>query len=441
MEKRKLSLFGAGLAAVLAVSGCAGSGNGVTTAEGTENRSQVQNTEAGEDTGALTFWSLFTGGDGEFMDTIIDEYNKTSPTQEVKSITMVWDDYYTKLQTSVAADKGPDIGVSHVSRIPELAELGVIDPIDDYIKQLGIVPEDIYIPAELESVTYNGQMYAVPLDMHGEILCFNSDIVKEAGIQLNEAGKLDINNKDQMKAVLDQIRAVVPEGGSTIAFPNQGTQPYRVWYSFYNQLGGAPVLNEDGTELTWDKDKALEALSYLDSLYKDGYIAPGIDDFQGLFESGKAGLLINGTVAVANLERLDQFNWEVQTFPAVFGKGACYVNSHSLILPHNKERSETESLEAVKFMQYATADGAYIWTGSGNIPANQAILNSEEYERIPHRSDYKAMADEGVYLFKSLNYSSIETGIIEVFNKVWMGDLTPEAAIDEAETVLKDNLS
>lgn len=457
MNKRHLKLFGIGLAAALTVSGCGASGQSAgtkgTSGEDTQagnaqtENAQAENTQAenesagADDTGALTFWSLFTGGDGEFMDDIIAEYNKTSPAQGVKSITMVWDDYYTKLQTSVAADKGPDIGVSHVSRIPELAELGVIDPIDDYISQLGIKPEDIYIPAELESVTYGGQIYALPLDMHGEILCFNSDIISKAGIQLNEAGKLDINSKDQMKEVLDKIRAALPEGGSTLAFPNQGTQPYRVWYSFYNQLDGAPILSEDGTELTWDKDKALEALTYLNSLYRDGYIAPGIDDFQGLFESGKAGLLINGTVAVANLERLDNFNWEVQTFPAVFGKPAGYVNSHSLILPRNKERSEEESLEAVKFMQYATADGAYIWSGSGNIPANQAILNSEEYEKIPHRSDYKAMAEEGVYLFQSLNYSSIENGLIEVFNKVWLGDLTPEAAVDEAETVLKDNLS
>lgn len=449
MKKKMLQLFGIGLLAALTVSGCGSSGSQTTAGEVTGTNAQTQaqtvqptqSEDTVDDTGALTFWSLFTGGDGEFMDDIIAEYNKTSPAQEVKSITMVWDDYYTKLQTSVAAGKGPDIGVSHVSRIPELAELGVIDPIDDYIGQLGIKPEDIYIPTELESVTYNGKMYAIPLDMHGEIFCFNSDLVKEAGIELDEAGKLKINSKEEMKSVLDQLRAVVPEGGSTIAFPNQGTQPYRVWYSFYNQLGGTPILSEDGTQLTWDKGKALEALTYLASLYKDGYIAPGIDDFQGLFESGKAGLLINGTVAVANLERLDNFNWQVQTFPAVFGKSACYVNSHSLILPHNKERSEAESLEAVKFMQYATADGAYIWTGSGNIPANQAILNSEEYEKVPHRSDYKAMAEDGVYLFKSLNYSSIENGIIEVFNKVWLGDLTPEAAIDAAETVLKDNLS
>ena len=72
------------------------------------------------DDGKLVFWSLFSGGDGTFMDQIISDYNGGSPKMGVQSIMLVWDDYYTKLQTAVAAGKGPDIGISHVSKLPEL---------------------------------------------------------------------------------------------------------------------------------------------------------------------------------------------------------------------------------------------------------------------------------------------------------------------------------
>ncbi len=43
------------------------------------------------------------------MSKMIEDYNGTSPTKQVQSIMLVWADYYTKLQTAVAADKGPDI--------------------------------------------------------------------------------------------------------------------------------------------------------------------------------------------------------------------------------------------------------------------------------------------------------------------------------------------
>ena len=67
------------------------------------------------DANKLVMWSLFSGGDGSFMTKMIEEYNGTNPTKQVQSIMLVWADYYTKLQTAVAAGKGPDMGISHAS--------------------------------------------------------------------------------------------------------------------------------------------------------------------------------------------------------------------------------------------------------------------------------------------------------------------------------------
>ena len=40
------------------------------------------------DENKLVMWSLFTGGDGEYMTKIIDDYNATSPSKQVQSITL-----------------------------------------------------------------------------------------------------------------------------------------------------------------------------------------------------------------------------------------------------------------------------------------------------------------------------------------------------------------
>ena len=81
--------------------------------------------------------------------------------------------------------------------------------------------------------------------------------------------------------------------------------PYRVWWATYYQLGGTPIVNDDGTEVTLDKDKAVEAAEFVKSLYDDGYVATGIDDHQKLFQSGKAGFLFGGTWAVGVMESTD----------------------------------------------------------------------------------------------------------------------------------------
>ena len=126
------------------------------------------------DENKLVFWSLFSGGDGGFMDEIIADYNSKGPSREVQSIMLVWADYYTKLQTAVAAGKGPDIGVSHVSKLPELVDQGVVEPIDSYLEQMGFDMSSVYASNSIDSVTFDGQIYAIPLDTHAEILYYLS---------------------------------------------------------------------------------------------------------------------------------------------------------------------------------------------------------------------------------------------------------------------------
>ena len=189
------------------------------------------------DENKLVMWSLFTGGDGEYMTKIIDDYNATSPSKQVQSITLVWADYYTKLQTAVAADKGPDVGLSHVSKLPELVDQGVVEPLNDYLDELGVDLSSMYTQNSLDSVTFDGEIYAIPLDTHAEVMYYNKDILEKAGVELNADGKLDIGSLDDFKAMLDKVKAVMGDGESPLSLPNTGDDPYRVWWATYLPAG------------------------------------------------------------------------------------------------------------------------------------------------------------------------------------------------------------
>lgn len=73
---------------------------------------------------SLSFWTLFDGGDGANMQALVDEFNKTHPDIEVKNTKLAWGEYYTKLVTAVGNGNGPDIGISHSSRLPDLIDQG-----------------------------------------------------------------------------------------------------------------------------------------------------------------------------------------------------------------------------------------------------------------------------------------------------------------------------
>lgn len=365
----------------------------------------VNNPEAVQvDENKLVFWSLFSGGDGGFMDEIIADYNSKGPSKEVQSIMLVWADYYTKLQTAVAAGKGPDIGVSHVSKLPELVDQGVVEPIDSYLEQLGFDMSSVYASNSIDSVTFDGQIYAIPLDTHAEILYYNTDILERAGVELNADGQLDINSWDDFKAIMDQCQAVLEDGETTLSMTNAGDDPYRIWWATYFQMGGTPLVNDDGTEVTLDVDIAKKAAETVKSLFDDGYIMEGIDDHQQLFQSGKAAFATCGTWATGAFEKTDNLNFGAQAWPKLFDNDSCWADSHTLILPVNPDRTEEESLAAVEFLIGASSDGGAIWAGSGQIPSNMSVLESQEYLDMPYRSSYKSALQTAVLPSKNPHF-------------------------------------
>ena len=420
-----------------ASTGDASTGEVDVNEDGTVNNPESVPTEEGK----LVFWSLFSGGDGGYMDKIIENYNGGTPKMSVQSIMLVWADYYTKLQTAVAAGKGPDIGVSHVSKLSELVEQGVVIPIDEYLDQLGVDLSKSYSQTSIDSVTFDGSTYAIPLDTHAEILYANTDIMEKAGVELNGDGQLDISSIEDFKAILDKIKAVIPDDGSTIAITNAGDDPYRLWWAVYFQMGGSGLVNDEGTAVTLDTDTAVKAAEFVKSLYDDGYIKEGIDDHQAFFQSGKAGLCIGGTWATGAFEGTDGLKFEAQPFPQLFENDACWADSHSLIIPYNKDRTEEETLAAVEFIVNVSGNGGAIWAQSGQIPSNLDVLDSEEYKALPYRSGYKSELEKAVMPTKNSNFYAMKAGIIASLDAVWTGQADAATAVENIKSELETNLN
>lgn len=401
----------------------------------------VNNPEAVQvDENKLVFWSLFSGGDGGFMDEIIADYNSKGPSREVQSIMLVWADYYTKLQTAVAAGKGPDIGVSHVSKLPELVDQGVVEPIDSYLEQMGFDMSSVYASNSIDSVTFDGQIYAIPLDTHAEILYYNTDILERAGVALNADGQLDINSWDEFKAIMDQCKAVLEDGETTLSMTNAGDDPYRIWWATYFQMGGTPLVNADGTEVTLDMDIAKKAAETVKSLFEDGYIIEGIDDHQQLFQSGKAAFATCGTWATGAFEKTENLNFGAQAWPKLFDNDSCWADSHTMILPVNPDRTEEETLAAVEFLVGVSGDGGAIWAGSGQIPSNMSVLESDEYLSMPYRSSYKSALQTAVLPSKNPHFYAMKDGIIENLNTYWTNVADVDTAIQGLYDELESNL-
>lgn len=400
----------------------------------------VNNPEAvAVDKDKLVLWSLFSGGDGEFMDKIIKQYNDTNPKKQVQSVMLVWADYYTKLSTAVAAGKGPDIGISHISKLPELVDQGIVIPIDDYAKNSG-TDWSKYTDSMNAGVTFDGQHYAMPLDTHAEIMFANKDLIQKAGLTLNAEGQLDVKNADDFRSMLGKLKAVVPSGSSALALPQKGDDPYRVWWATYFQMGGAPLVNEAGDKVTMDKTIAVKAADFVKSLFTDGYIEPGIEDHQKLFQGGQGGLMFGGTWATGAFEQTKGLNFVAQPFPQLFDKDACWADAHTMTIPVKKDRSEEDTQAAVDFINYVSSKGALTWAGSGQIPSNLDVQASADYKAMPYRSKYAVAAKTAVLPSKNPHFYAMKDAIIKNLDTIWTDQTSSADAINNIFSELESNL-
>jgi multiple sugar transport system substrate-binding protein len=386
------------------------------------------------DPNKLVFWSLFAGGDGAWMDRIIENFNATGPARQVQPVMLVWADYYTKFGTAVAARKGPDIGVSHIARLPELVEQGMVIALDDYAAKAGVNWND-FAPAMVEGITFDGKKYAMPLDTHAEIMYLNLDKFNAAGITLND-GQLPIANSAEFKAILDKIKPTLGAGESVISLTQQGDDPYRVWWAVYFQMGGTPLVNEEGTQITLDEAIAVKAADYIKSLYTDGYILPGIDDHQRFFQDGRAALLFGGTWATGAFSEVQGLNFSAQPYPRLFGTNdACWADAHVFVIPTKQSRNAANTQAAVDFTFWAVTKGGAVWAQSGQIPSNIPVQSSADFVALPYRSGYAKAASTAVLPSRNVNFGAFKDSIIQNLNTIWTDQATSTAAI---KTILSE---
>ncbi|SNU02170.1 carbohydrate ABC transporter substrate-binding protein, CUT1 family [Ruaniaceae bacterium KH17] len=451
MKKRIVSLAAAAILSTTALAACGSSDDtdGNTAGGGTEATDSadgdaagggeadvnedgtVNNPEAVEvDPNKLVFWSLFSGGDGGFMDQIIEDYNGTSPSQQVQSVMLVWADYYTKLTTAVATGNGPDIGVSHISKLPELVEKGVVIAIDDYADAAGTNWAD-YPDNSLEGVTFDGSKYAIPLDTHAEIAYANLDYFADAGIELDANGQLPVSNADDFAEILGKLKDVVGDGGTALSLPQTGDDPYRTWWATYFQLGGTPIISDDGTEVTLDKTTAAEAADYVKSLYDDGYVQPGITDHQKLFQDGSAGMMFGGTWANGAFEATEGLNFQPMLFPSLFGDNqAAWADSHVLIIPTNDDRTEEETQAAVDFINWVASEGGLTWAASGQIPSSSTVTSDPAFLELPNRDFYLEAKELAVLPAQSASFYGLKDAMIRNLDTIWNEQTDSTSAID-----------
>jgi GH43 family beta-xylosidase len=116
----------------------------------------------------ITFWSPFSGGDGQFMDALVQQYNNENTDHvKVEQINNNSGDYYTKLATAIVTEEAPDIAIVHSSKYSQYTPAGFLTDMNELALEAGVHWED-FNPTIMKSTVMNDKHYGIPLDTHLE---------------------------------------------------------------------------------------------------------------------------------------------------------------------------------------------------------------------------------------------------------------------------------
>ena len=362
----------------------------------------------------MNYWNLFSGGDGSRMTEMVGAIDT-----RLDAVTLAWGTpYYTKLAMAAAGGRAPDLAILHLSRLPGFAPLGLLDPFDDDLLAANSLTSDRFPPAVWDPARHNGRTYAVPLDTHPLVLFYNTELCGKAGLLQNGTLK-PIRGPEELINAFDKA-------GLALAAARD-VNPWRLFWTLYRQQNGQGLL---------DDTKALTALRLLAKIgattrFTDNNAAVA------LFGSGQAGFFWNGEWELPTFQE-QHTPFDVAPFPQVYDRPAVHADSHSFVLPHQRNRDPQRTAQTVGAIAELISQ-SLTWARGGHIPAYQPVADSQAYQALLPQANYRSAAtqaelDPPVWFAGAA--SDLQSAAGATIGAVLGGTKSPDAALGELKATL-----
>ena len=386
-------------------------------------------------------WNLFGGGDGARLGEMQSEFVRSNPEIDLEATTLTWGSpYYTKLSMAAVGGRPPEVAVLHLTRLSTYATAGLLEPLDPEVLSEYDIGPDKFLPEVLQSAKHGGEIYAVPLDTHPQVMFYNIDICEKAGL-LGADGELKpLQGPGELIDAFKKAKEVTGEQGVSFA-PADGAVPWRLFYTFYGQLGGK-ILSSDATEVVLDQENAERAVEFLVELTVEEELTPGNQDYPAAvaqFQSGNAGFHWNGEWEVTTFEEA-KMPFSIVPFPNVFGNRRVQADLHSFIIPKGVAR-EPRSMDAALQFVSSMMKSSFVWAQGGHIPAYLPVAQSAEYKNLKPQSNYAGVADEVVLdpeAWFSGSGSDMETQAAVPLQQAMAGSIGPKEAVDRIRASMQE---
>ncbi|MFF0243994.1 extracellular solute-binding protein [Streptosporangium sandarakinum] len=252
--------------------------------------------DSGSDKSVVTLWMYPVISDQAknqaFWSKVEKDFETANPTVDVKIDQQPWEGRQEKVTTALVSKKGFDLVVLVPDQLPQYAEQGTIEAVDDVVAP----DKAAYLPNALTGLTVDGKLYGVPIYQTITAPIYNKKLFAEAGV-------------DKAPETLAELKEAAPklaaEKVAVLDYP--GKPEVSLNQSFYPILwaNGGSVFATDSRSVAFNGPEGVESLQLLLDLKAAGGLpentaSKGNDIEGGALASGKTAMYHAATALQAD---------------------------------------------------------------------------------------------------------------------------------------------
>ncbi len=370
-----------------------------------------------------------SGAQEETLKKMIEIFESKNPDIQVDVQITGYDDYFTKLATTVGGGNPPDVFEMNMENFLSYMLRGACADLT------GKIDVANYSEGTLAAVSSEGKIYAVPMSFSTCVLFYNKDLFDQAGV----AYPTDDWTWAEAQAAAEKIKAL---GDDIWGYYQPIT--YNEFYKSIKGNGGS-VLSEDYSQFTMNTPENVAVLEAMIARVRgENHVMPTKEELAGrgdwdLFTEGKLGMIITGIWGFPTFAEKCTFDWDIVVEPGYKTPSTFFFANVNCVSPSSDKQEA-----AAKFVDAMGSDPDIVQL---RLDANWELPTIADQSKLSQYIETTPPANRKA-VFDSMDYAAAppaleeQGAVVEIIDNILStletNDMTAQEALDEIQAQLED---
>ncbi len=370
-----------------------------------------------------------SGAQEETLKKMIEIFESKNPDIKVDVQITGYEDYFTKLATTVGGGNPPDVFEMNMENFLSYMLRGACADLT------GKIDTANYSEGTLAAVSSEGKIYAVPMSFSTCVLFYNKDLFDQAGV----AYPTDEWTWADAQTAAEKIKAL---GDDIWGYYQPIT--YNEFYKSIKGNGGS-VLSEDYSQFTMNSPENVAVLEAMIARVRgENHVMPTKEELAGrgdwdLFTEGKLGMIITGIWGFPTFAEKCTFDWDIVVEPGYKTPSTFFFANVNCVSPSSDKQEA-----AAKFVDAMGSDPDIVQL---RLDANWELPTIADQSKLSQYIEMTPPANRKA-VFDSMDYAAAppaleeQGAVVEIIDNVLStletNDMTAQEALDEIQAQLED---